>query len=162
MPVQSSFSDTEWTEIVQSSMLASLAITAADPGGLWGAVQEAGAAAKSMLAARDAPEGSLLAEIAVSFESSDGRSAARASIKDFATGKTAPELADAAVEKLGETSRLVAAKAPDQSRAFNSWIYETAEAVAEAGTEGGFLGFGGVKVSDAEKKTLADLARVLG
>jgi hypothetical protein len=34
--------------------------------------------------------------------------------------------------------------------------------VAEASTEGGFLGFGGVKVSDAEKATLADIAKALG
>ena len=28
--------------------------------------------------------------------------------------------------------------------------------------EGGFLGFGGVQVSDAEKATLADIAKALG
>ena len=28
--------------------------------------------------------------------------------------------------------------------------------------EGGFLGFGGVKVSDAEKATLDDIAKALG
>jgi hypothetical protein len=34
--------------------------------------------------------------------------------------------------------------------------------VADASTEGGFLGFGGVKVSEAEKATLAEIAAALG
>ena len=34
--------------------------------------------------------------------------------------------------------------------------------VAEASSEGGFLGIGGVQVSDAEKATLADISRALG
>jgi hypothetical protein len=32
----------------------------------------------------------------------------------------------------------------------------------ESGTEGGFLGFGGVKVSESEKATLRDISKVLG
>jgi hypothetical protein len=34
--------------------------------------------------------------------------------------------------------------------------------VTEASKEGGFLGFGGVQVSDAEKATLAQIASALG
>jgi hypothetical protein len=34
--------------------------------------------------------------------------------------------------------------------------------VAEASKEGGFLGFGGVQVSEAEKATLAEIATALG
>jgi len=35
------------------------------------------------------------------------------------------------------------------------------QAVAEAASEGGFLGFGGVKVSEAEKATLAEITTAL-
>jgi hypothetical protein len=34
--------------------------------------------------------------------------------------------------------------------------------VAEASTEGGFLGFGGVRVTDAEKVSSAEVAQALG
>jgi hypothetical protein len=34
--------------------------------------------------------------------------------------------------------------------------------VAEAAVEGGFLGFGGVRVSNAEAATLDDISRILG
>ena len=45
--------------------------------------------------------------------------------------------------------------------AFREWLKAIAAKVAEAGTEGGFLGFGGEKVSAAEKATLDRLARAL-
>jgi hypothetical protein len=37
-----------------------------------------------------------------------------------------------------------------------------ASKVAEASKEGGFLGFGGVQVSDAEKAALAEISSALG
>ena len=37
-----------------------------------------------------------------------------------------------------------------------------AQAVAEASKEGGFLGFGGVQVSETEKATLAHIKESLG
>jgi len=41
-------------------------------------------------------------------------------------------------------------------------LQHISQAVAEASTEGGFLGFGGVRVSDAEKATLAEISGALG
>jgi hypothetical protein len=41
-------------------------------------------------------------------------------------------------------------------------LRHTSQAVAEAAPEGGFLGFGGVRVSDAEKATLAEISGALG
>jgi hypothetical protein len=53
-------------------------------------------------------------------------------------------------------------KAPSDAAAYKSWLVEIASDVAEASKEGGFLGFGGVAVSDAEKATLSEIANVLG
>jgi hypothetical protein len=41
-------------------------------------------------------------------------------------------------------------------------LRHVAEKVAEASTEGGFLGFGGVRVTDAEKASIAEVAQALG
>ena len=60
-----------------------------------------------------------------------------------------------------ETAALVNRKAPGEAKAFNGWLAQIATTVAEAGTEGGFLGFGGVKVSDVEKATLAEISEIL-
>ena len=46
---------------------------------------------------------------------------------------------------------------PLSSLGFKGWPRKA----AEAGTEGGFLGFGGVAVSDAEKATLAEISAAL-
>ena len=46
-------------------------------------------------------------------------------------------------------------KAPeDCEQPSKPWLWSVARKSAEAGKEGGFLGFGGVAVSDAEKATL--------
>jgi hypothetical protein len=54
------------------------------------------------------------------------------------------------------------AKAPADATAFKAWLKHVAEKVAEASTEGGFLGFGGVRVTDAEKASIAEVAQALG
>jgi hypothetical protein len=57
---------------------------------------------------------------------------------------------------------VVDAKAPDDSAAFKDWLRQISQHVAEAAKEGGFLGIGGVLVSDAEKATLAEISSALG
>ena len=54
------------------------------------------------------------------------------------------------------------ARAPGDAAAFKAWLYSVSRTVAEAASEGGFLGFGGVQISDAERATLDDIAEALG
>ena len=86
---------------------------------------------------------------------------ARDALSSQAKGKKPAEIVDAAVAELQAVSRLVAEKAPDAAPGFKAWLNEVAAKVAEAGTEGGFLGFGGEKVSAAEKATLERLRTAL-
>ena len=58
-------------------------------------------------------------------------------------------------------AKILDAKAPAGAPAFKAWLKHVADQVAEAASEGGTLGFGGVKVSDAEKGTLAEVGRAL-
>ena len=161
MAFKDSFSAEEWASVVQSPMLASIAVTAADPSGLIGAVQEATATSRSMLAARN-QEGSLAGEIVSAFEDGAARKAARDRAVALARGKKPAEVTAAALAELGAVAALVRTKTPDQSPEFATWIKGLASGVAEAAVEGGFMGFGGEKVSEAEKKTLADLDAALG
>ena len=57
---------------------------------------------------------------------------------------------------------VVDAKAPDDAAAFKGWLREISQHVAEAAKEGGFLGIGGVLVSEAEKATLTEISSTLG
>ena len=70
-------------------------------------------------------------------------------------------LKDTALAELTSVADIVDAKAPEDAVAFKSWLQAVAQKAAEAGKEGGFLGFGGVTVSDAEKATLADISAAL-
>lgn len=163
MAIKDQFTSEEWAGVLQAPMLAGLAVTAADPGGLWGALKESSAMAGALSKAKkDGAQGTLLSDLVAAFETSEGRSLMQDGVKELFKGKKPAEATEAAVARLGEIATVVSQKAPGEAVSFKAWLREIAEKVAESGTEGGFLGFGGVKVSDAEKKTLADIDRALG
>ena len=150
----------DWERVVGAPMLAGIAVTAAAPGGLLGALKESFAVASAMRGARG-EEDTLVSEIAAAYETGEGRDMARDVLKTQARGKQPAEIVEAAITELGAISKLVAEKAPEAAPGFRAWLTAIAERVAEAGTEGGFLGFGGHKVSASEKATLARLATAL-
>lgn len=163
MSVRQKFTDEEWESIIQSPMLAGLAITAADPGGLWSTIKESAGVARSLMEAKsEADADTLPAVISATFQQPEGRRAAQDGIKTLFAGKKPAEMTELAVGRLAEIRALVEAKAPEHAQAYKQFVRATAEKVAEAGKEGGFLGFGGETVSEAEKKTLADIDRALG
>jgi hypothetical protein len=151
----------DWGRLVGAPMLAGIAVTAADPGGLWGAVRESVSAAGAVRAGKDG-DNPLIAEIASAYETAEGRDLARGVLKAQARGKPSAAVVDAAVAELAAVAALVAAKAPEAAPGFRAWLQGIAARVAEAGTEGGFLGFGGEKVSAAETATLERIATALG
>ncbi|MEJ2534058.1 MAG: hypothetical protein P8008_00905 [Gammaproteobacteria bacterium] len=162
MSVKDKFSEQEWESIVQSPMLAGIAITAADPGGLWSALKESAGVARSLLEAKSSADAdSLATHISATFQQPEGRRAAQERLTETFRGKKPAEMTALAVDRLGESRALVERKAPEHAAAYKQFVRMTAEKVAEAGKEGGFLGFGGERVSDAEKKTLADIDRAL-
>jgi hypothetical protein len=161
MAAKDAFTAEEWARVVAAPMLAGIAVTAAEPGGIWGAVRESVAVAGAVRAAK-ADADPLVAEVAAAYETADGRDMARAALKSQARGKKPAEVVEAAVAELAAVTRLVAGKAPAAGPGFRDWLKAVAAKVAEAGSEGGFLGFGGEKVSAAETATLERIAAALG
>lgn len=76
-------------------------------------------------------------------------------------GAKLDEIKARALEALKETASIIDKKAPGEAKAFKGWLAHISNIVAEAGSEGGFLGFGGVKISDAEKATLDEISKIL-
>jgi hypothetical protein len=162
MSARESFTDEEWHLVIQAPLVAGFAVTAADPGGLIGAFQESAAIAKIMAATKkDSAEGSLLAETVGAYETSEARGIARDAVRELVKGHKPAEACDAAVVRLREIAGVVRTRTPAEAEAFNGWLMGIADSVAEAAKEGGFLGFGGEPVSDAERKALADIAAAL-
>ncbi len=163
MSVKESFTSEEWARVVTSPMVAGMAITAADPSGLWGLLKESMAGGWALLAAkREAGANSLAKAIAEDITTPGTRAAAQSRIQAQFKGSQVSEMKSKAIAELREVVALVDTKSPAEAAGFKTWLYEVAEKAAEAGKEGGFLGFGGVAVSDAEKTTLAELKNVLG
>ena len=91
MADKTTFTKDEWTLLLKSPMIAGMAISAADPGGLWGLLKElfAGGAALTQAAA-DPNANALVKAVVADFSTSEGRSAARDGLKaEFADGKPA-------------------------------------------------------------------------
>jgi hypothetical protein len=164
MADKTNFTKEEWTLLLESPMMAGMAVTAADPSGLWGMLKESFASGGALAdAASDANGNPLIKAVASDFMTSEGRSTARDGLKAKLSGSKPAEVTAKSVETLRQVSALLAAKAPGDAAAFKTWLRQTSERVAEAAEEGGgLLGFGGVAVSDAEKATLAEISTALG
>jgi hypothetical protein len=85
MADKSSFTKDEWTLLLESPMIAGMAITAADPSGLWGLLKESFASGNALAKAMvDPSSNSLVKALVTDFSTSEARSAARDSLKDQA------------------------------------------------------------------------------
>jgi hypothetical protein len=76
--------------------------------------------------------------------------------------KTPEDAQKAVLEHMAKVSDIVAKKAPAEAEGFKRWLVELANRVAQASNEGGFLGFGGEKVSAAEKDAIRAIGEKLG
>ena len=163
MADKSSFTPEEWKVVLSSPMFAGLAVTLAEPSGLWGMLKESMASARAMLTAATDPNSSALVKaIVADMETSEGRTIARDELKADLSGKSPTELKQEVIAKLKQAGQILDAKAPGDAPAFKVWLKGVSEQVAEAASEGGMLGFGGTKVSDAEKATIAEVGKALG
>ena len=162
MATKASFTPEEWRLLLESPMLAGMAVTAADPSGLFGLVKEGLAASRALAEASTAAGSSeLIRAVVADLETGEGRDAARDALKARFAGAKAADIKPSAITALRETAALLDAKAPEDAAAFKAWLEDIARRVAEASKEGGFLGFGGVQVSEAETATLAEIAGAL-
>jgi hypothetical protein len=159
---KSSFTPDEWKLILEGVMMASVAVTAAEPSGLWGLLKESFAAGTTLVAAKkDAGSNALIKAVVADFESSEGRSLARDGLKEKFSGSKPAEIKAKCLEALRQVGVLVDTKAPQDAAAFKGWLRQISQQVAEAAKEGGILGIGGVRVSEAEKATLTEIASAL-
>lgn len=160
---KTAFSPDEWNLVLASPMLVSMAVTLGDPSGLWGTIKESMAGATSLAALKNDPGANAIAQaILTDFETKDGRTAARDALKADLSGKSPAEMKAAVLEKLRSVNAVLTTKAPVEAAAFKDWLKGVAAKTAEASTEGGFLGFGGVRISDEEKATLSEIDAALG
>ena len=162
MADKSSFTPDEWKLLLESVMMAGIAVTTAEPSGLWGLLKESFAGGSALATAKMDPKANMLIKAVVAdFETADGRSTARDGLNEKLAGCKPAEIKAKCIETLRQAGGVVDAKAPGDAAAFKGWLRQSSQHVAEASKEGGFLGIGGVAVSEAEKATLTEIASAL-
>ena len=162
MADKSNFTPDEWKVLLQGVMAAGIAITAAEPSGLWGLLKEgfAGGSAVMAKAKTDPSTNGLIKAVVNDFGAAEG-SAARDGLKTRFKQSKPAEIKEACIATLRQAATIVDAKAPGDAAAYKAWLQQISQHVAEASKEGGFLGIGGVPVSDAGKATLTEISSAL-
>ena len=154
---KSNFTPDEWKLLLESVTMAGIAITAADPSGLWGLLKESFAGGSAVAQAKlDSASNPLIKAVAADFGTAQGRSAARDGVKEKLAGSKPAEIKAKCIETLRQAGAVIDAKAPGEAAAFKGWLREISQHVAEAATESG-----GERVSEKEKATLAEIATAL-
>jgi hypothetical protein len=162
MATKAGFTADEWTLLLESPMMAAMAVSAAAPSGLFGMLKESFATGSALVAAKmDASGNELVKAVAADFETAEGRAVAGAGLKARLAGSKAADIKLKATEAFRQVAALLAAKAPEDAISFTAWLTRISQDVAESAKEGGFLGLGGVRVTEAEKATLAEIAAAL-
>ena len=163
MANKQNFTPEEWAKVLEGTMVAGMVVSAAEPSGLWGTLKEAFASRSALDAGKlDSGSNELVKAVILDFETAEGRSAVQEALRKQFTGTKPSEFVRRSLENLREVSAIVDTKAPGDADAFKAWLCGISQKVAAAAMEGGFLGLGRVRVSDAEKATLADIAKALG
>jgi hypothetical protein len=163
MSDKATFTPEEWKLLLESVMMAGIAVTAAEPSGLWGMLKESFASGSALRQAQlDTGSSPLIKAVAADFETAEGRSTTRDGLREKLAQSKPAEIKTRCIEALQQARTLVDAKAPDDAASFKGWLSDISQHVAEASKEGGFLGIGGVLVSDAEKATLTEISSALG
>jgi hypothetical protein len=157
------FTPEEWIKVLQSPMLVGIAVSTADPSGLWGTLKESAASSAELASSKlGAGSNELIKAVIADIETPEGRSALQKALRSCFADAEPAQCVERSLANPQEVSAILDAKAPVDAIAFKTWLHGISQKVAEAATEGAFLGFGGVQVSDAEKATLADITKALG
>ncbi len=150
MTSKAEFSAEEWDLVSDAPMLAGFILATAQRGG---SISESFSMAKSWVEARQTHGDSELLDAIVAEKPEVDR-------KRFGSRE---ELHTKGLEQLGQAVALLEEKAtPEEVETYKQFVITLAQRVAEANKEGGFLGIGGEKVSDAEQARLAEIAATLG
>ena len=161
MVAKSDFTPDEWNQIRRVPFMAGLVVVAASPSGPFGVVKEMFAVGKMLADVKLHGASSDLAKALVAdLETPEGRlQSAPAELH----GKSPDEVKAAALESCRQAAAIIDKKVkPDEAQSFKQWVLAGGKAVSEAATEGGFLGFGGTRVSEQEATALKDLSAALG
>jgi hypothetical protein len=146
--LQGAFSQEEWTTVRLAPQAVTSYVMSADPSGAVGTTKELLAAGDALGALVKAALPTSLVDVA--FGSLGGKLDAEAGL-DTQMPRTK------LLSMLREATASVKAKSPADAKSFGDTLVALSQKVAEASREGGFLGIGGTRVSQAEQQAIAEI-----
>jgi hypothetical protein len=142
MADKSNFTPDEWKLLLESVMMAGIAVTAADPSGLWELLKESFASSSELMKAKtDFGANPVIRTVVSDFDTAQGRSTARDGLMEKLQGIKPSEITSKCIETLRQASAVVDAKAPGEAAAFKGWLRQISQHVAQAAPEGSFSGY---------------------
>ena len=163
MAKQEAFTSEEWTLLRLVPSLVAGGTAAAEPSGLFASIKEAAAGAQSMAADFKSNSGLELFAALAADRSIPGMPDPKALLGEGSREQQMQTFKSAVLERVKAAVDLVARKSsPAEADAYRRMLAEVAEKAANASKEGGFLGFGGVRVSDKEHAFITEVKRAAG
>jgi hypothetical protein len=163
MARQDTFTPDEWTLLRVAPSLVSGGVSASDPSGIFSSIKEATAGAGAMMNALKAGSSQELLSAMAADRSLPGLPDPKSMIGEGTREQQMGNFKNAVLERVRQAVGVVAAKAsPAEAQAYRQMIVGIAEDAANASKEGGFLGFGGVRVSDREHAFITEVRKAAG
>jgi hypothetical protein len=160
MLTKNDFTARDWNTLRDAQYLVGLATLMADSSG-FGTIKESVALAQGIMA-NQASNLPLIRDLTGKAEMEAAQGALRQRLEDPAAKPTKDSLRQLALEQVGKSVAILDDKAStEELDAYRKLIYGVAEKVANAASEGGFLGFGGTQVSSGEQSFLEELRNTL-
>lgn len=152
MAGRTNFTDDEWNLLRAAPVLVASGVSISDPSGLIGSIKEAFYGMSSMMESYKQSEQLELISALMADKSMPAMPDRGMLLGEGSREQQAEHLKNAVFGKVREALALLGTKAsPDELAAYKKMIVTVAEETAKASKEGGFLGFGGERVSAGEQ-----------
>lgn len=157
MASKSDFSAEEWGLLARAPFMTGLMVSLSSPSGITGVLSESLVVTRAVLeAANTQTTNPLLKAIVDDIKDTRGKVA-------NTQGLSTQNAKEVAHDTLQQAAALISQKAtPEEAAAYKNWLKDIAKQSAEAASEGGLFGIGGVQVSEAEKAALSEIDSLLG
>jgi hypothetical protein len=152
---QVDYTPEEWKTISAAPMMAGLLVTVSDLGGPIGTAKEVIALIKGVSDTAAHTSNELIKTVAEGI-----RVQGRPEMPDLTNDQAV--MRSALIDGCKRALAVVVQKSPAEADEYRLWLTLLAQKTAEASKEGGFLGFGGVQVSDDESAAINELSSALG
>ncbi len=158
MTGKADFTAEEWHQLLEAPMVTGMVITLASPA-MGDTIKESMAVAKTVSSASlNASGDGLYTELVTEYQDKE---TLKQSQPKFAKGDIETVKTQAMDEVKAASALLDQRATPEEAAQVKQLYYDVAVATAQAAKEGDFMGIGGVRVNDAEKAALAELATIL-